>query len=592
VGPIPVPSPQASKVSGDQAEKEHGSPIAPPSPTGETVPPHNTDDNEDNTPVFTELADKTIKHNGSVADFYKKFICHIEERNVIHFAFLILNLNHQKEWKTKLPIIINNFNISEATDHIRNQMHDDPFSFAKPEKYIKVLIEAIVVLEHLFVHTKNEYLKLEEEAQQKIKNYNEKITSIQQGEQQLKPGKKKPLTIEELNGGITAKQKIMRANKDKYHIRLFSIVDSMDTIMRDLKNRFLNESSLKCSRLTEMYPTRLYMSYEPALQFLVSLDDLKKFVNMETTDINNQDENKKKDSFKIEIPVTYGPYNDDVILINDSKGYSYEDFYNDLEIKLIKRFSNLEASGLVVEMYRSIIRMDKVKVNDYNLTGAFNAAVDKIKNDNSKEKESMVIIACIVTILNCAYETYKNKMDGVEISSSEAKNESRKIKAQCYSNLVAINALMKEISNYIGTLINGPSQSNGYLSCCSYHSYLKSSAFDAMAFLKRHSDYKDFIEEPADSKPSDPPVDDDAEKKNPIQVVNNNEKKTSDPNNKENEHNNKPTEPNNKPTFMDKVDKHKGMIALGAIGAFALIIVVIVVLRSGSKGVAVPEASI
>ncbi|KAI5154735.1 hypothetical protein ENBRE01_3460, partial [Enteropsectra breve] len=134
--------------------------------------------------------------------------------------------------------------------------------------------------------------------------------------------------------------------------------------------------------------------------------------------------------------------------------------------------------------------------------------------------------------------------------------------------------------------------SNGYLSCCSYHSYLKSSAFDAMAFLKRHSDYKDFIEEPADSKLSDPPVDDDAEKKNPVQVVNNNEKKTSDPNNKENEHNNKPTEPNNKPTFMDKVDKHKGMIALVAIGGFALIIVVIVVLRSGSKGVAVPEASI
>ncbi|KAI5150589.1 hypothetical protein ENBRE01_1587 [Enteropsectra breve] len=722
VGPTPLSSPQAAKISGDQVEKAHESPIPQPNPKGETVPPHNADDN--NTLVSTTLA---IEHNGSVKSFYKKFFNHMEKQCIDHYAFLYGKLDFKREDRTMDPVIINEFNISKAAESASTQLFGSSITIEEAQKYTKVLVETIVVLEHTFVQTKNEFVKLEEEAQQKIKNYNEKITSIQQGRNILKPGNKKPLTIEELNGDTTATQNNIKASKDEYRIRLLSIADCMDKIRTDLEEKFFNEGSLNCATGSALLPQGLFMSYEAALQFLKMQNDYEKNKNSET-------------------PTTHTPLVDEVILTNYSKGYCYEDFLNDLKFKLFSR-SRLNAFNLKNEMDKDTINMDKINIENYNLTGAFKHAAEKIKRDKSTEKESMNIILKIVNILDDAYEKNKNMMDDKEVKKAEVECVSRTVKTQYYSNLMAINELMKEISNLMRELLFGPSHSNGYLYCCNEHFTLNKDGSKALAFLKQHPEYKDFIEELANSKSSDPPVVDDshemkipteqkpegAEKEDPVQVVNNSEKeaverakcqdlaiklaeiledgksKLAEINNKEEnealkqnmgklitqiderlknvptdenlknkkeilqknlaflderlkeiepleafanmasrklesnqkklkteanynlllnnmndlnvdiearftkviaaikaklvalkEQNtaiasgleNKTSDPNNKPTLMDKVDKHKGKIVIVAIGAIALIIVIIVVLRSDSKGVAVPEASI
>ncbi|KAI5150737.1 hypothetical protein ENBRE01_1676 [Enteropsectra breve] len=156
------------------APQKHDIPTTQSNSTGETESPHNAEEHgdknitEENTLVFTEFADKTIEHDGTIFGFYKEFVNfqEINHRNIIRD---LLELFHSRYCNTPTkPIIINNFNLNAALDYLKKHLNIGGLNELKDaQKHVKVLFEIIVVLEHLFIQTLNEYKKLVEDKEMK-----------------------------------------------------------------------------------------------------------------------------------------------------------------------------------------------------------------------------------------------------------------------------------------------------------------------------------------------------------------------------------------------------------------------------------------
>ncbi|KAI5151695.1 hypothetical protein ENBRE01_2318, partial [Enteropsectra breve] len=457
------------------------------------MPSDDSDDktqNEENTRVSTNFSFDIIEHDGTMTSFYEKFVKCLESNLEVRSVYLYDDFEIKVYTPETLPIIVNNFNLSAATEYASEEINlDSDVELKNTKKHVKFLLEMVVVLERLFMYTNNEYNKLAEAAAKSIQHHKENISRLRQG-QKIKDVSNNPLTIEEISDVISAANLNSKATKQLFCNRLYSIFKLMNSIRNTISSIIAESNATSCSKLRLVLPDELYMNYESALQYILREEGYEKFVNMETTAANSPEDFKIGDPYKIEIPIKQEPLVDKVALRDGSNGYYYEDFYNDLETEIGKHYYLIQ--GMPAAMLKKLIKKDKVIVDNYNLTAAFHAAVDKIKNNGSAEQESMVIIGNIVTILHRAFGLHKTQLE--EIQEDNSKNKSNKVMRQCYSNLNAISELMKEISKYIGTLINGQSHSNGYLDCCSSHSYLNRRASEAMAFLKQHPGNKDFIE--------------------------------------------------------------------------------------------------
>ncbi|KAI5150548.1 hypothetical protein ENBRE01_1567 [Enteropsectra breve] len=246
----------------------------------------------------------------------------------------------------------------------------------------------------------------------------------------------------------------------------------------------------------------------------------------------------------------------------------------------------------------------------YNISKAFEYAVEKIKRENSSEKESMDIIGKIVTILNWAFR--------LNYCRFKEESKSKKDKVHCYNNMVGILVFMRNIIiPFIKAQSKKPSLINDFIGCCVYHSYMKADDKAALRFLKHHPEYKAFIEESSETNTIVMPcIDDLAEDSHPsgidvsttstestesseairkeevekpkieIPVVTDSSKANASPVKQDPKNEN---EIKTEPSLMSKILAHKGKILIGAV---TLILAIAVVLKISNKSDAVSEAAI
>ncbi|KAI5150736.1 hypothetical protein ENBRE01_1675 [Enteropsectra breve] len=218
---------------------------------------------------------------------------------------------------------------------------------------------------------------------------------------------------------------------------------------------------------------------------------------METSATNSPISEREKEFYNFETPVTDGPFKEDLVLKNEPDGYYYEHFNKDLETVIADQ--QLSIRDIPEEIRHKIIKLNKIIVDGYSLTDAFHAAVDRIKHDRSTERENMDIIGNIITILKCTFRLYDYRPRKFILYDYKSTSEREQINIECYSKMIAICALMKQISEHIKTLIREPGLYDGYIGCCDVHSYLGAEEEKAMAFLKQPSESKVSVAETSKS---------------------------------------------------------------------------------------------
>ncbi|KAI5153042.1 hypothetical protein ENBRE01_3106 [Enteropsectra breve] len=382
----------------------------------------------------------------------------------------------------------------------------------------------------------------------------------------------------------------------------------MSEIQSFLHSEFLNHLALKCPRRRIYLPYELYVNYEPALQFILNQEGYEKFKNGVTASANSHADNSKQVTFNVETPITSETFDKDVVLKDDLQKYSWYEFSKDL-VSEEKKYNRMisKAQGKIRAEYTIEYT---IIIYRYNISKAYEYAVEKIKCDNSKEKESMDIIGKIVTILNWAFRLNYCRFKG--------ESKSKKDKVQNCNNMLSIWVfIMDNITPFIKAQSKKPSLINDFIGCCVYHSYLKADDEAAQAFLKQHPEYKAFIEESSatntivmpgiddlaeDSHPSDIDVSTTSteytesgevvrkeENKKPkikIPVVNDSSEASTSQEKQDPKNEN---EIKNEPSLMSKIYAHKGKILIGAV---TLIIATAVVLQISSKSDAISEAAV
>ncbi|KAI5151694.1 hypothetical protein ENBRE01_2317 [Enteropsectra breve] len=607
--PILVPAPQNNIVNGNRIESENEIPSTQLQPSNDTKTLNNAkatsiEIREDGTiDAKTNFAGAIIPHTTDAFWFYKYFFICLNRKCEEHSKYINKDLNIEHQKKDALPIIINNFNIDAASEFAIEQINlTDRKELKNAQKHVKVLLEMIVVLEHLFIQTRNEYKKLNEYSVKKIKNYEENI---------LNTGNEKQLTIEEieqLNNAISAARLNAAATKGTFCKRLFSIFTRMSEIQSFLHSELLSINVLKCPRRRIYLPRELYVKYEPALQFILNQDGYEKFKNRVTAGSSSHADNSKQATFNVETPITSEPFDNDVELKDDLQNYSWYNFWWDLDEEEIKYNRMIRKARRKIRKFLRIA--DTIIIYRYNVSKAFKYAVEKIESENTTEKESMDIIGKIVTILNWAFR--------LNYCRSKGEIKSLKDMKQYHCNMVSIFVFLKnKIKPFIKAQSNKPSLINDIISCCVYHSYLKADDEAALRFLKQHPEYKAFIEEssenntivmpgiddltedshPSDinvsttsteiTEPSEAPRKEEVEKpKLKIPVVTDSSKANTSPGKQD------PTNEDeiiNESSLKSKIFAHKGKIL---IGAFVVILAIAVALKISCKDGAVSEAAI
>ncbi|KAI5150734.1 hypothetical protein ENBRE01_1673 [Enteropsectra breve] len=517
--------------------------------------------------------------------WYKNYFKIVKEDCEENYNYLTRSIEEKVQMLPCSFITAENFKLSDATHFaIKEVKNTEENALCDASEHVKVLLEIMIVLEHIFRRYNEEY----DENTMKLSTTNKKLAKLSQEEiETLELSKNELKRQENIKNSINEEQKRVVSQNSHISNMLFSINELMKKIVTFVSDEFY-KSKKDSAREFLFFPQNIRIDYEGAMGFLLAQDKYQCFIEENLQHDNREDSQSEHiksttsafarvDADKhmemereVESPIVTAPPVDDDS--QEKQTPSDPPVFTDLKKGKIPKkpeptkikptdetedpiqdINNHEEEAIKANNYAKFQELAK-QISEILEDGISELAEINKMEENEALKQSMEklkqkINERLKTSPND--ETLKKHLEGLQKNSATFKDYLEKIKSMDIFAKGAKRSLEKyqtefdngTIYNVVLNNMNGLKDSIEARLCSAAIADIRSN----LCKCKEH--YTKLASE--------------LEKKIP--------------------------EDKNKPSFMGRVYNHKGKIV---IGITAIIIVIAVVIMVRSKGFALPEAAI